>query len=82
VFNHYVDGEDVFDRLERYDNNRHFRFEVPADAFENLRSVLAEHGDRLVVVDRAEGFAVVRKKYTEHPETIVEQSVIHRGVDG
>lgn len=29
-----------------------------------------------------EEFAVVVKKYTEHPENIFKQSVIHRSVDG
>lgn len=82
LFKHYFDGEDVFDRLKSYYNNQHYRFEVPAEAFEDLRSFLAEHGYGLVVVDAVGEFAVVVKKYTEHPENIFKQSVLHRSVDG
>ena len=82
LFKHYFDGDEVFDRLKRYYNNQQYRFEVPVDAFEDLRSVLTEHGYGLVVVDAVEEFAVVVKKYTEHPENIIKQSVIHRSVDG
>ena len=82
LFKHYFDGEEVFDRLKRYYNHQHYRFEVPADAFEDLRSLLAEHGYGLVVVDATPEFAVVVKKYTQHPENIFKGSVIHRSVDG
>lgn len=82
LFKHYFDDEDVFDRLKRYYNNQHYHFEVPAEAFEDLRSFLAEHGYGLVVVDAVGEFAVVVKKYTEHPENIFKQSVLHRNVDG
>jgi hypothetical protein len=82
LFKHYFDGEEVFDRLKRYYNHQHYRFEVPADAFEDLRSFLAEHGYGLVVVDATPEFAVVVKKYTQHPENIFKGSVIHRSVDG
>ena len=82
LFKHYFDGEEVFDRLKRYYNNQQYRFEIPADAFEGLRSFLTEHGYGLVVIDAAEEFAVVVKKYTQHPENIFKASVIHRSVDG
>jgi hypothetical protein len=82
LFKHYFDGEEVFDRLKRFYNNQQYRFEVPADAFEELRSFLAEHGYGLVVVDAVAEFAVVVKKYTQHPENIFKGSVIHRRVDG
>jgi len=62
LFKHYFDDENVFDRLKRYYNNQQYRFEVPADAFEELRSFLAEHGYGLVVVDAVAEFAVVVKK--------------------
>jgi hypothetical protein len=55
---------------------------MPADVFEGLWSFLAEHGYGLVVVDAIEEFAVVVKKYTQHPEAIFKGSVIHRSVDG
>jgi hypothetical protein len=82
LFKHYFDNEEVFDRLKRYYNNQQYRFELPADTFEELRSFLAEHGYGLVVVEAVEEFAVVVKKYTQHPENIFKGSVIHRSVDG
>ena len=82
LFKHYFDDEDVFDRLKRYYNNQHYRFEVPPSNFETLRSFLAEHGCGLVVIDAVAEFVVVVKKYTGHPENIFKQSVIHRSVDG
>ena len=82
LFKHYFDGADVFNRLKRYYNNQHYRFEVPPDEFEELRSFLADQGYGLVVVDAIEEFVVVVKKYTSHPENIFKQSVIQRSVDG
>jgi hypothetical protein len=82
LFKHYFDGEDVFDRLKPYYNNQQYRFEVPAEAFEELRSFLSDHGYSLAIIDAVREFAVVVKKYTEHPENIFKGSVIHRSVDG
>ena len=81
LFKHYFDGADVFNRLKRYYNNQHYRFEVPPDEFQELRSFLADQGYGLVVVDAIEEFVVVVKKYTSHPENIFKQSVIQRSVD-
>lgn len=81
-FRHYFEGEDVFNRLKRYYNNQQYRFEVPASDFDSIRSFLREHGYGLVTVDAIEEFAVVVKKYTNHPENIFKDSVIHRSVDG
>lgn len=82
LFKQYFDGDEVFDRLKQYYNNQHYRFEVPLDDFENLRSFLAEYGYGLVVVDAIEEFVVVVEKYTSHPENIFKQSVMQRSVDG
>ena len=82
LFKHYFDDEDVFDCLKHYYNNQHYRFEAPAAKFETLRSFLADHGYGLVVIDAVAEFVVVVKKYTNHPENIFKQSVIHRSVDG
>jgi hypothetical protein len=76
LFKHYFDDEDVFDRLKQYYNNQQYRFEVPPDEFDDLRSFLAEHGYGLVVVDAIDEFAVVVEKYSAHPENIFKQSVI------
>ena len=82
LFKQYFDGEEVFDRVKQYYNNQHYRFEVPPDDFETLRSFLTEHGYGLVVVDTIEEFVIVVEKYTSHPENIFKQSVIQRSVDG
>lgn len=82
LFKHYFDGEDVFDRLKSYYNNQQYRFEIPEDEFGTLRSFLSDRGYGLTVVDATEGFAVVVKKYTNHPENIFKESVIRRSVNG
>jgi hypothetical protein len=82
LFKHYFEGEDVFDRLKQYYNNQHYRFEVPPDKFEDMRSFLADYGYGLVIVDAIDEFVVVVEKYTTHPENIFKQSVIQRSVDG
>ena len=82
LFKHYFDSEEVFDRLKQYYNNQQYRFEVPPDEFEDLRSFLEKHGYGLVVVDVLEAFVFVVKKYTAHPDNIFKASVIQRTVDG
>ena len=82
LFKHYFDGEKVFDRLKRYYNNQQYRFEVPSEKFESIRSFLADHGYGLVVVDVVEAFVVVIKQYTVHPNNIFKASVIHRSANG
>ena len=82
LFKHYFDSEEVFDRLKRYYNNRQYRFEVPPDEFENLRSFLEEYNYGLVVINVIEPFIVVVKKYTAHPDNIFKSSVIQRTVNG
>lgn len=80
-FKHYFEGGDVFRRLKRYYNNQQYRFEIPAEEFEEIRSFLRGHGYGLVVVAVIEEFVVV-KQYTSHPENIFKDSVIHRSTDG
>lgn len=82
LFKHYFDSEEVFDRLKRYYNNRQYRFEVPPDEFENLRSFLKEYDYGLVVINVIEPFIVVVKKYTAHPDNIFKSSVIQQTVNG
>lgn len=82
LFRHYFESEAVFARLKQYYNNQQYRFEVPPDDFDNLRTFLGEHGYGLVVVDAPEPFVVVVQKYTAHPENIFKAAVIQRSVDG
>ena len=81
LFKHYFDSEEVFDRLKQYYNNQQYRFEVPPDEFENLRSFIEEYGYGLVVINVIEPFIVVVKKYTAHPDNIFKSSVIQRTVN-
>jgi hypothetical protein len=82
LFKHYFEGDDVFSRLREHYNPQQYRFEVPSDAFEDLQEFLAEHGYGLVVVEPIEEFAVVLRKYTDHPDGIFKDSVIQRSTDG
>ena len=79
LFNHYFEGETVFDRLKQYYNNQQYRFEVPPEEFDGLRTFLADHGYLLAVVDDVAPFVVVVQKYTYHPENIFKDSVMQRG---
>ena len=82
LFKHYFEGAAVFQRLKEYYNNQQYRFEVPPEEFEELRSFLAAHGYELAAVDFPEEFAVVVEKYTTHPENIFKASVMQRSADG
>lgn len=79
LFKHYFDGDEVFDRLKHYYNNQHYRFEIPAEDFEEISEFLQEHGYALVEVENIEEFVVVVEKYTEHPDNIFKASVMQRG---
>lgn len=79
LFKHYFEGEEVFDRLQRYYDNQQYRFEVPTGDFEAVQDFLTDHGYALVAVDDLEPYVVVVEKYTDHPENIFKDSVLHRG---
>lgn len=81
LFRHYFEDEDVFDRVRSYYNNRQYRFELPPEEFDSLRSFLSEYDYSLVLVDAVAEFVVVVKKYTDHPDNIFKASVIQRSVD-
>ncbi|WP_436936547.1 hypothetical protein [Halovenus marina] len=82
LFKHYFEGVDVFGRLKPFYNHSQYRFEVPTDEFEELRSFLTDHGYDLVVVEPIAKFVVVVEKYTAHPENIFKDSVIQRSANG
>lgn len=52
-----------------HNNNQYYRFEVPLDEFDQLRSFLSDQGYRLVIADTIEEFVVVVKKYMTIPRT-------------
>jgi len=74
LFSQYFDQQDVFEDLRDYYNDDAYRFEVPADEFENVRERLEDAYFDPVVVTDLEPYCVVINKYDEHAE-ILKQSV-------
>jgi hypothetical protein len=64
----------VFEDLRDYYNEDAYRFEVPADEFENVRECLEDAYFDPVVVTDLEPYCVVINKHDEHAE-ILKQSV-------
>lgn len=79
-FRHYFEDDDLFDELKRYYSHYDYRFEVPSSRFERVQRQLAEHGFGLVKVDDPTPFAVVKRKYTNHPKILFKRSVLHRSL--
>ncbi len=73
-FKAYLEDE-LFAELSRYYKEYDYRFEVPADRFEYVRSLLEENGYAPTVVENLEPFAVVKRKYTDHPTVLFRGSV-------
>lgn len=78
LFKHYFDDEEVFGELQRYYDEYEYRFEVPDSRLEHVSDFLDRHGYALVAVDEVEEFAVVKRKYTDHPRVLFKGSVFHR----
>jgi hypothetical protein len=81
LFRHYFEDDDVFDQLKRYYSVYDYRFEVPESRFGRVQRLLDEHGYALAKVPDPEPFAVVKRKYTEHPTVLFRGSVFHRSLD-
>jgi len=80
LFKYYFEGDEVFARLRNYYNHSQYRFEVPVEDFEEIKSFLSDHGYSLTTVHAVEEYVVVVRKYTEHPGNIFKQSVIQRSI--
>ena len=80
-FKQYFEGNAVFNRLKQYYNNSQYRFEVPLEDFENVKSFLDEHGYILIMNNSPEEYSVVVEKYTNHPENIFKSSVLQRTIE-
>ncbi len=80
LFRHYFEDDDVFDDLRRYYSSYDYRFEVPESRFGRVERVLDEHGYALAKVPDPEPFAVVKRKYTDHPKVLFKKSVFHRSL--
>ncbi|MFB6354515.1 MAG: hypothetical protein ABEJ92_10570 [Halobacteriales archaeon] len=80
LFRHYFEDDDVFDDLKRYYSPYDYRFEVPETRFGRVQRLLDEHGFALTEVADAEPFAVVKRKYTDHPSVLFEGAVLQRSL--
>ncbi|MFB6299360.1 MAG: hypothetical protein ABEH65_03795 [Halobacteriales archaeon] len=76
LFTHYFDRTDLFDQLRPYYNDEEYRFEVPADDFETVRTHLTEEYFDPRVIEDPEPYCVVKEMYTEHA-AILRDSVAH-----
>jgi hypothetical protein len=79
LFKHYV-SEELFSEIDRYYEEYDYRFEVPEDRFAFVRELLEEHDYAPVVVEDPESFAVLKRKYTNHPDALFRDSVYQRGL--
>lgn len=75
IFAHYFDRTDVFEALSEYYDGEHYRFEVPADEFDDVREVLADAYYEPEVVEDLEPYCVVVEKYDKHAD-ILRHSVV------
>lgn len=80
LFRHYFEDDAVFDELKRYYSRYDYRFEVPDSRFGRVERLLDEHGFALAKVPDPEAFAVVKRKYTDHPKVLFSGSVLHRSL--
>lgn len=78
-FRHYI-GDDAFAELKRYYRRYDYRFQVPAEGFDEVRSILDRHGYDLIVVEDVEPYTVVKRKYSTHPKVLFAASVLHRSL--
>lgn len=70
LFSHYFDRTDVFDALREYYDGENYRFEVPAEEFDDVRQLLEDEYFEPVVAAYLEAFCVVKEQYTEHAESL------------
>jgi len=76
VFRHYVEDE-LFQELQPFYTDG--RFEVPKDRFDKVEDLLTDNSYDPVVVEDVEQYCVVKRRYTEHPDILFEESVLETG---
>jgi hypothetical protein len=72
VFAHYFERDHVFDRVREHYDDDGYRFEVPADTFEDVHEFLAAEGYRVDVVEDPEPYCVVIERYDPHADVLRE----------
>ena len=80
LFRHYL-AEEAFAELREFYDRYEYRFSVPAGRWDRARAVLERHGYEPVEVDDFEPYAVVKRKYSSHPDVVFSAAVLHRSVD-
>ena len=76
LVSHYFESEEAFSVVEPYYDRGNYRFEIPREEFRPVRDELLAHGYDLELVAEIADYAVVVRKYSRHPETIREDSVV------
>lgn len=80
LFKHYFDDEAVYERLKPHYNHRQYRFQIPADEFDEIRDFLEDHGYELTVIEDVGDYVVVVEKYSDHPDNILKRSIMQGSV--
>jgi len=73
---HYFDRTDLFKKLHEDYNEDAYRFEIPAEEFEEIREELAREYIDLVAPEDLNSYCVVIEQYTECGD-ILRDSVAH-----
>lgn len=81
LFKHYLEDE-LFQEVKDFYDGENYRFEVKEEAWEGVKQGLESFGYRPEVVDSLKRFAVVKEKYTEHPDILFRNSVLKRTIEG
>lgn len=72
LFRQYFDSSELFDALRAYYVRDAYRFEVPADDYEEVAETLQDHGYEPTVVVDPEPFCVVIGQYEPHADILKE----------
>jgi hypothetical protein len=76
LFKQYFEHTDLFEELQPYYDEEHYRFAVPAAEFDGVADTLVDYWYEPVIVDAPSAFVVVKQQYTEHPD-ILRDAVAH-----
>lgn len=77
LFKHYFDSDEVFELVKVWYNGDKYRYEIPRNKFEKAKNNLAEEGFALLPVHDMTEYIICIRQYTEHPDGIFKESVIH-----
>ena len=72
AFRQYFESSGVFDALRDHYVPDEYRFEVPADEFDEVAATLRDHGWEPELVDDPEPFVVVIGQYERHADLLKE----------